>query len=420
MKKRPAASLKRPAAKKSKKSTAISSILTEAAKWEVKHCANKLVAPHDAPYPYPGRYPPTGHKDAFERIKSWTEYSQTPLVSVEKLAQLCGIGEFWVKDESNRCGTNSFKVLGGALAVEDFALNQTGSLSGVKVCTASAGNHGLGVAWGAKRAGIGSVIYLSPAVSESIANKMRKFGAEVRRVPGTYEDSICKCKEEAQENGWRLIQDVYDEGYEEIPARIHAGYSLLAAEIVDQLTSGPGMPTHVFCNVGVGGLATGIFQYMWQSSCELKVPRPRLISVEPATADCMLTSGRVGEMTPHPDYPKGTCQTGLACQKVCPLAWQTVSLAADDFVAVSDEGVGPAMKLLADTSRITGGESSVAGIVAMLAASSNPELKKSLDLGPSSRVVCIVCEGPPDPSTFEEKVGRSVEDVKTQSVQLPS
>lgn len=305
--------------------------------------------------------------------------------------------------------------------MEDFALKQKsvgGSTSDAKVCTASAGNHGVGVAWGAKRTGIGSVIYLAPNVSESIADKMRKYGAEIQRVPGTYEDSLRKCKEDALDNGWRQIQDVYWEGYEEVPKRIHAGYCLLASEIVDQLKHG--MPTHVFCNVGVGGLATGIFSYMWQRSRELNVPRPRLVSVEPTKADCMLSSGRAGEMVPHPDYTEGTFQTGLCTKEVCPLAWQTVSLAADDFVAVPDDAVGPAMKLLADLTCITGGESSVAGIIAMLAAAKNPELKKALQLGPSSRVVVIVCEGPPDHASYKEKVGRSVEDVKTQPVQLPN
>jgi len=389
----------------------LSAILAAATKWEVKHYANKKVAGADAPFPHPGRYPPTGHTDAFPRIRAWAEYTgPTPCVSVPKLAEVCGVAQFMVKDESNRCGVTSFKVLGGALAVEDFALKNADATDKVKVATCSAGNHGVGVAWGAKRAGIGSVVYLAPNVSESIANKMRKFGAEVRRVPGTYEDSLRVCQEEAKENGWQHIQDVRWEGYEEVPQRIHAGYGLMAEEILDQMKAS-GWPTHVFVNVGVGGLATGIFGYIWGRCAQLGVPRPRFISVEANNADGMLCSARAGEPRQHPDYAESTIQTGLCTKGICPMAWEVCGTAVNDFIAIPDEAVGPAMKLLAEEARIAGGESAVAGIIAMLAASVRPDLKKALELGPESRIVVIVCEGPPDHESYKALTGRSAEDV---------
>ena len=58
------------------------------------------------------------------------------------------------------------------------------------VSSATAGNHGKSVAWGAKRLKIKCKIFVSQYVSKTRVDEIKKFGAEVIRVKGNYEDSL--------------------------------------------------------------------------------------------------------------------------------------------------------------------------------------------------------------------------------------
>ena len=57
---------------------------------------------------------------AFEEIKTWKGYSQTPLHSLDSLASEIGIKNIYYKDESSRFGLGSFKALGGTYGVLKF------------------------------------------------------------------------------------------------------------------------------------------------------------------------------------------------------------------------------------------------------------------------------------------------------------
>ena len=83
----------------------------------------------------------------------------------------------------------SFKALGGAYAVEKISKKEK-----ITVSSATAGNHGRSVAWGAKRLKLKCKIFVSQYVSETRVNEIEKFGAEVIRVKGNYEDSLKECQ----------------------------------------------------------------------------------------------------------------------------------------------------------------------------------------------------------------------------------
>ena len=55
-----------------------------------------------------------------------------------------------------------------------------------------------------------------------------------------------------------MVSDVAQDGYTDIPERIMRGYSVLAAEAMEQL---PAPPTHLFLQAGVGGLAAPVAAY---------------------------------------------------------------------------------------------------------------------------------------------------------------
>ena len=66
------------------------------------------------------------------------------------VASALGIGSLWLKDETCRLGVGSFKALGGAYVVDKLS---AGSSAAQQFATASAGNHGIGLAWGCRRKG---------------------------------------------------------------------------------------------------------------------------------------------------------------------------------------------------------------------------------------------------------------------------
>jgi peptide deformylase len=124
----------------------------------------------------------TDHRQPTDWLATCPAYRQTPLRSLPQLAESLGWGSLLVKDESDRMGLGSFKALGGAYAVmwlahrrlslelqrplsaEDF-MSERHRLTDMSVCCASAGNHGLSVAAGAKILGIKCEVFLAETVA---------------------------------------------------------------------------------------------------------------------------------------------------------------------------------------------------------------------------------------------------------------
>ena len=77
-----------------------------------------------------------------------------------------GLGTLWIKDESTRMGLGSFKALGAAYVIARDAKGV--SLDGVTYVAASAGNHGMSVAAGARVFDARAVIYLAGKASDYV------------------------------------------------------------------------------------------------------------------------------------------------------------------------------------------------------------------------------------------------------------
>ncbi len=134
-------------------------------------------------------------------------HAETPMMTSTALAGRCGIGAVFVKDESHRMGLGSFKALGAAFAIADAASKARRgawetALEGVTYVAASAGNHGLSVAAGARLFGARAVICLAETVPEAFANRLREKGADVVRAGETYEESMDAAETAAAQNGW--------------------------------------------------------------------------------------------------------------------------------------------------------------------------------------------------------------------------
>ncbi|MDV7341489.1 diaminopropionate ammonia-lyase [Terasakiella sp. A23] len=361
-------------------------------------------------------------KDAIANIKTWPAYEVTKLHSLSDLAKEAHLGAIWYKDESTRFGLKSFKALGGAYAVacqlqkileekngvrpsiEDILSgNLKDEISEIVVSCATDGNHGRSVAWGAQMFGCGCVIYIHRDVSEGRKKAMEAYGAEVVRIAGNYDESVRLADSEAKAKGRVIVSDTSYEGYMEVPKDVALGYTVMLEEIVEQLNDE--IPTHVFIQGGVGGLASAVAGYFWDLWGE---KRPRLVIVEPENANCLQKSAQAG----HPVVVEGDLETlmaGLACGEVSLLGWQILSNGADDFMTLSENTIAPIMQMLANGYKgdpmIEAGESAVAGLGAAVLASQQEEFAQKLNLSEDSKVLVIGTEGATDPEMYEKLVG---------------
>ncbi|TVT55970.1 MAG: diaminopropionate ammonia-lyase [Azoarcus sp. PHD] len=360
--------------------------------------------------------------EAIREIRTWPGYATTPLYTLTSMAKAAGLGTIYYKDESQRFGLKSFKALGGAYAVtkqlQQAIEERTGrrpsiagllagefkdDVAGLVVSCATDGNHGRSVAWGAQMFGCGCVIYIHRDVSEGRKQAMEAFGAKVIRIAGNYDESVRQADADAKANGRIIVSDTSYEGYMEIPKDVALGYTVMLDELVTQLDGA--IPTHVFVQGGVGGLASAVGGYFWDL---WGTRRPRLVIVEPEKANCLQQSAKAGKPVAV-DGGLETLMAGLACGEVSALAWKILSVGGDDFMTISEEAVPATMRLLANgfeqDPAIEAGESAVPGLAAAVIAAQDPMLSKTLGLDANSRVLVIGTEGATDPELYRTLVG---------------
>ena len=386
---------------------------------KLSHFANPA-ARFGAPYPSGFEHITSLEKahEARAFISRWPGYAPTPLHSLDTIARQAGLGGIFYKDESKRFQLKSFKALGGAYAVarqlqqavaretgadigiDDLLQQRYASITGdIVISCATDGNHGRSVAWGCKMFGCRCVIYIHRDVSAGRQQAMEAFGAEVIRIDGNYDESVRQADRDAAQHGRIIVSDTSYPGYMDIPRDVALGYTVMLAEAVEQMQGS--VPTHVFIQGGVGGLAASVCAYFWEL---WGAARPRFVVVEPEQANCLQQSARAGTpVTVSGDLE--TLMAGLSCGEVSLLAWEILATGADDFMTVSEDAVAPCMRLLAaDEHAIEAGESAVAGLAAAFAARADADLAGKLGLDDSSLVFVIGTEGATDEELYRRLV----------------
>ena len=341
--------------------------------------------------------------DAYKKISGWKDYNATPLIELKKLSDNLKLKNIFYKDESKRFHLKSFKALGGAYAVEKI----TKGNKNITVATATAGNHGRSVSWGAQRLGLKCKIFISEYVSESRADVMRDLGADVIRVRGNYEASLKECIKQSQMNGWEIIQDVAWEGYEEVPRLTMAGYSVMIKEISSQTDE---YITHVFLQAGVGGMASGAIAGIAKYFKRI----PKIIIVEPENADCVLQSVKVGEMKKI-DIKKESILGGMSCGEVSLVPWKILKNGVNNCISISDENIAKTVAMLQkkhlSEETIIGGECATPGIISLIAACEDENIKDNLDLNEKSNVLLMGCEGDADKDLYKKLLNQGIKKI---------
>lgn len=355
---------------------------------------------------------------------SFPIYEKTPLAELNHTADALGLRALYVKDESYRFGLNAFKVLGGSFAIGNYLAQKLGTdiedlpyermisddvhekLGDVTFVTATDGNHGRGVAWTANQLKQHSVVYMPKGSAAERLENIRAEGADASITEFNYDDAVRLANAQAEEKGWVMVQDTAWEGYEDIPLWIMQGYGTMAMEAWEQLDE---MPTHIFLQAGVGSMAGAVTAFF---SSEYGDKRPVITIVEPSKADCIFRTAKANDGQLHPvTGDMDTIMAGLACGEPCSIGWEVLKNYADHFISCPDYVAAKGMRILGNPlrgdDRVISGESGAATVGCLAAIMTDPELadmKETLGLDESSRVLCFSTEGDTDRENYRAVV----------------
>ena len=336
---------------------------------------------------------------AYLSISKWKGYSPTPLIELNKLSKELNVNKIFYKDENKRFDLKSFKALGGAYAVEKVSKGN----KDIIVATATAGNHGRSVAWGARRLGIKCKIFISEFVSDARGQAMTDLGADVIKVKGNYEKSLIECIKRSTENNWQIVQDVAWKDYMLVPKYTMAGYTVMMREIVDQIKND--QITHIILQAGVGGMAgamvAGIARYLKNI--------PETIVVEPDSAACVMESIRTGKIE-KVDIKKESLMGGMSCGEVSLVPWEILKNSVKFCISLPDDEIAKTMKLLGNSSfseeKIIAGENSAPGVISLIASCIDNKIKEKLKLNSKSNILVIGCEGDTDKEMYQKLISQ--------------
>jgi len=320
-------------------------------------------------------------------------YRATPLRAMPALAGELGIGALYLKDERDRFGLGSFKTLGAVYAIARDAADRADqpgapalperlaeALAGETYVCASAGNHGISLAAGARLFGARAVVHLPRATPAHFAGRLRALGADIVAGTGGYEACMDAARADADAHGWQLLADASWPGYVERPYRVMEGYLVMAAELAGALAE---PPTHVFLQAGVGGLAAAMAAFVRARWGEA----PRIVVVEPQAAPALAGSIRAG----HPVIAAGpaSVMARLDCKVPSHIALAALARDTDCFVTVTDAEAAAGRHLL-DCHGMATTASGAAGVAALAHGRTDPDLA----LDAHSRVIAFVTEVP--------------------------
>ena len=340
---------------------------------------------------------------AYKEISSWKGYSPTPLMLLNKLKKELNLNNIFYKDESKRFHLKSFKALGGAYAVQEISKGK----KNIIISSATAGNHGRSVAWGAQRLGLECRIFVSQYVSETRVKEIEKFGAVVTRVKGDYESSLKECIKQTKKNNWFIVQDVSTKNYKYVPKLTMAGYSIMIKEISKQTNH---YITHVFLQAGVGGMAAGSVAGIARYFKRI----PKIIVVEPKEAACVLQSIQAKKIKKI-KIKKESIMGGMSCNEMSLVPWNILKKATNHCITIDDTKVSNTVAMLAKAKfskkNIVGGECATPGIISLIAACNDKKIKNKLKLDDKSNVLVMGCEGNADATLYNKLLSKGLKKI---------
>ncbi len=251
---------------------------------------------------------------------------ETDLVKTYGIAHDC---ELYLKPENLQI-TGSFKVRGAGYKIAK--LSDEEKSKGVIAC--SAGNHAQGVALGASKNGISSLICLPDTAPISKIEATKGYGADVCLVEGCYDDAYNKAIQLRDEKGYTFVHPFDDE-------QVIAGQGTIGLEILNELDN----IDAVIVPIGGGGLISGIAYTIKSLRPEVKV-----YGVQAAGAPSMYNSIKSGKIECLKSVH--TIADGIAVKQPGVNTFKFISEYVDDIALVTEDEVSSAILALIEKQKM--------------------------------------------------------------------
>lgn len=274
--------------------------------------------------------------------------------------------------------TGSFKLRGACYKIS--CLTEEEKARGVIAC--SAGNHAQGVALGATKHGIKSLICLPEGAPISKVEATKRYGAEVCLVPGVYDDAYQKALQLKEERGYTFIHPFDDE-------HVIAGQGTIGLELLNQL---PDVEV-VIVPIGGGGLISGVAYALKSLKPDVKVygvqaqGAPSMLrSIEHERRECLSSVSTIAD--------------GIAVKEPGEHTFDLCSKYVDGIVTVTEDEICAAILALMEQQKLI---AEGAGAVAVAAAMFN----KAPVAG--KKTICVVSGGNIDVTILSRVIGRGLD-----------
>lgn len=269
-------------------------------------------------------------RDAAARLAPYGQ--KTPLVRALLLSRELDC-DLWIKNETVS-PIASFKWRG--------ALNDILREPASGVVTSSTGNHGQGVAWAARTAGVAAHIFLPLGANPVKRAKIELLGATIHDVGSDIDDAKAHADAFARENSLRFIDDGDSEG-------IIEGAGTVGLEIANELR-----PDIVYVPMGGGSLVSGV---------AIAMPDARITAVQAKGSPAMVESFHARRAI---ERSIDTIADGLMCRVPARLALETMIAHVDDAITVSDDELLAAMRKMILGAQILVEPAGAAGLAAAM------------------------------------------------------
>jgi threonine dehydratase len=243
----------------------------------------------------------------------------------------------------------------------------------------SSGNHAQGVAWAARRLGIGATIVMPADSPKKKLDNTRALGAEVVTYDRMSESREAIAARIAGEHG-SVVVPSFDDPW------VIEGQGSAGLEACHQMAAlGLEAPNRIVTPCGGGGLASGL---------ALAIPEAEMVIVEPAGWDDMARSLRNGEIVPVGPNPPPTACDALQTLRVAPLTFDILRARGARGCAVSEAEIGAAMRWAFDSLRLVVEPGGAVALAALLAGK----------VAPAERTLVILSGGNVDACTYERMI----------------
>lgn len=262
-------------------------------------------------------------------------YAKCPTPLVQSLVLSAQLGcDLWVKNETVS-PIASFKWRG--------ALNDILREPIAAVVTSSTGNHGQGVAWAARVAGVTAHVFLPRGANAVKRTKIELLGATIHDAGEDLDDAKGIAMRFASEHGLRFIDDGDSAGVIE-------GAGTVGVEIARQLER----VDVVYVPMGSGSLAAGT---------GMALPHARIIAVQAKGSPAMVESFHARRAI---ERPIDTLADGLVCRVPAQLALDALIAHVDDAMTVTDDELLAATRAMILGAHLLVEPSGAAGLAAAM------------------------------------------------------